>query len=65
MPVLARRRDEIREPVEKLKRRQFDRAVGSRSRRRTNRRCTLLTGGEHGREAGNPQMLRSRSEGAS
>jgi hypothetical protein len=31
MPVLARRWDEIREPVEKLKRRQFDRAVGSRT----------------------------------
>ena len=28
MPVLPRRRDEIREPVEELKRREFDDAIG-------------------------------------
>ena len=32
MPVLPRRRHEIGEPVEKLKRREFDDAVGSRPR---------------------------------
>jgi len=32
VPMLARRWDEIREPVEKLKRRQFDHAVGFRTR---------------------------------
>jgi hypothetical protein len=32
MPVLPRRRDEIGEPVEELKRREFDDAVGSRPR---------------------------------
>jgi hypothetical protein len=32
MPVLPRRRDEIRQPVEELKRREFDDAIGSRSR---------------------------------
>ena len=31
MPVLPRRRDEIGEPVEELKRREFDDAIGSRS----------------------------------
>ncbi len=30
MPVLARRRDESGEPVQKLKRREFDDAIGSR-----------------------------------
>jgi hypothetical protein len=32
MPVLPRRRDEIDEPVEELKRREFDDAIGSRPR---------------------------------
>ena len=32
MPVLLRWRDEIREPVEELKRREFDDAVGPRPR---------------------------------
>jgi hypothetical protein len=32
MPVLPRRRDEIGEPVEELKRREFDDAIGSRPR---------------------------------
>ena len=32
MPVLPRRRDEVREPVEKLIRREFDDAVGPRTR---------------------------------
>ena len=32
MPVLPRRRNEIGEPVEKLKRREFDDTVGSRPR---------------------------------
>ena len=32
MPVLPRRRDEIGEPVEELKRREFDDTVGSRPR---------------------------------
>jgi hypothetical protein len=32
MPVLPRRRDEIGEPVQKLKRREFDDAVGPRPR---------------------------------
>ena len=32
MPVLPRRRDEIGEPVEELKRREFDQAIGSRPR---------------------------------
>ena len=32
MPVLPRRRDEIGEPVQKLKRREFDDAAGSRPR---------------------------------
>ena len=32
MPVLARRRDEIGEPVEELKRQEFDDAIGSRPR---------------------------------
>ena len=32
MPVLARRRQEIGEPVEELKRREFDDAIGSRPR---------------------------------
>jgi hypothetical protein len=32
MPVLPRRRDEIGEPVQKLKRREFDNAVGPRPR---------------------------------
>jgi len=32
MPVLLRRRDEIGEPVEALKRREFDDAIGSRPR---------------------------------
>jgi hypothetical protein len=30
VPVLPRRRDQIREPVEELKRREFDDAVGTR-----------------------------------
>ncbi len=34
MPVLPRRRDEIRQPIEKLKRREFDDAIGSRPRGR-------------------------------
>jgi hypothetical protein len=32
MPVLPRRRDEIRQTVEELKRRKFDDAIGSRPR---------------------------------
>ena len=32
MPVLSRRRDEIGEPVEELKRREFDAAIGPRPR---------------------------------
>ena len=32
MPVLPRRRDEIGEPVQELKRREFDDAIGSRPR---------------------------------
>jgi hypothetical protein len=32
MPVIPRRRDEIGEPVEALKRREFDDAIGSRPR---------------------------------
>jgi hypothetical protein len=32
MPMLPRRRDEIDEPVEELKRREFDDAIGSRPR---------------------------------
>ncbi len=32
MPVRPRRRDEIREPVEELKRREFEDAVGARPR---------------------------------
>jgi hypothetical protein len=32
MPVLPRRRDEIGEPVEELKRRELDDAIGSRPR---------------------------------
>jgi len=32
VPVLPRRRHEVREPVQKLKRRQFDHAIGSRPR---------------------------------
>ena len=32
MPVLPRRRDEIRKPVQELKRREFDDTVGSRPR---------------------------------
>jgi hypothetical protein len=32
VPVLARRRHEIGEPVEELKRREFDAAIGSRPR---------------------------------
>jgi hypothetical protein len=33
VPVLPRRRDQIREPIEELKRREFDDASGSRPRR--------------------------------
>ena len=32
MPVLPRRRDEVRQTIEKLKRREFDDAIGSRPR---------------------------------
>ena len=32
MPVLPRRRDEVRQTIEKLKRREFDDALGSRPR---------------------------------
>ena len=32
MPVLPRRRDEIDEPVEELKRRELDNAIGARPR---------------------------------
>ena len=32
MPVLPRRRDEVRQTFEKLKRREFDDAIGSRPR---------------------------------
>jgi hypothetical protein len=32
MPVLPRRRDEVRQTIEKLKRREFDGAIGSRPR---------------------------------
>ena len=32
MPVLPRRRDQIGEPVQELKRREFDNAIGSRPR---------------------------------
>jgi hypothetical protein len=34
VPVLPRWRDEVGEPVEELKRREFDDAIGSRPRRR-------------------------------
>ena len=34
MPVLPRRHDEIRQPIETLKRREFDDAIGSRPRGR-------------------------------
>jgi hypothetical protein len=34
MSVLPRRRDEIRQPIEKLKRREIDDAIGTRPRGR-------------------------------
>ena len=45
VPVLARRRHKVGEPVEKLKRRELDDAIGPRPGRKRNRHGSFTFGG--------------------
>jgi hypothetical protein len=60
MPVLPRRRDQVRQTIEKLKRRELDDAVGPRPRGRSRAKGPDPVGGfvsgQHVTDAGDPAV---------